>query len=142
MLVIESIVCKLRGERSDEQSDATELDLRMVWNAIVDNSVKPFADAAESLQWDKKELSFFHIENNRLVTADLEAMEALANLKELSERDGPCHQAFIIGGEGHWITIIYEKNEENRVMWYGIDSDGNKINQIQRQRQDTYRCDG
>lgn len=130
----EDTICSMRGPSSAD--DATEINLRETWDAIVDKKVSSFPEDKKGLDWDKNDLSFFHIgvndseEGRGITTTDPESLASLANLKELSQRKGPCYHAFIIGDKGHWFTMIYEKDAQNQVTWYGIDSDGNKQDQF------------
>lgn len=57
------------------------------------------------------------------------AWDSLVNLIELSQREGPLHHVFVIGyqlgGEEerrHWVTIVLEKDADQRVKWHGLDS--------------------
>ncbi|MFI5343064.1 MAG: hypothetical protein ACHQUC_02460 [Chlamydiales bacterium] len=116
---VKDIVNQVRGP--DSKGDAAIIDLRKAWEAILNESALSFPDADKELKWNNNDLSFFNVENNGLVTGP-ESLDAFVNLKELSQKEGACHHAFVVGGQGHWIALIYEKNRDNQVTWYGIDS--------------------
>lgn len=133
---VEDLACAVRGATAE--CDATEVNLRDAWKTIVDKKHLLFSDEKNELNWDSGDLSFFHVSDNApldrksLMTTDAESLRSLINLKDLSKREGPCQHAFIVGDTGHWFTLIYEKNALNEVTWYGIDSGGNKQDQLQR----------
>jgi len=49
-------------------------------------------------------------------------LNSLANLYEFSQRKGPKAQAFLIGFEGHWITLIVHVDAKGEQVWSGFDS--------------------
>ena len=49
-------------------------------------------------------------------------LNSLANLYEFAQRKGPKAQAFLIGYEEHWITLIVHVDAKGEQVWSGFDS--------------------
>lgn len=60
------------------------------------------------------------------ISADADTLSYLRNLKELSHKPGPWTHAFVTGSDGHWITLIAQKDEKGSVKWFGTDSWNNQ----------------
>ena len=60
-------------------------------------------------------------------TGGVLSLYSLANLVELSQNKGPKKHAFLFGMDGHWVTLIYQRDEKGKVTWFACDSgDGGK----------------
>ncbi len=104
--------------------DASEIELLKFW----ENRTQRPGRNSQMNHSIKDQLSFFSISDNEAVPAIPDSVKDLQHLSDLSKKEGPCHHAFVVainpnnGVDGHWITIIYEKDAEGNVHWYGIDS--------------------
>lgn len=125
----------LFARENTSQEDATAIDLKKAWRAVVNNEILPFPHFQRTINWNHSDLSIFHIGTNiscegpGLVIADHQSLDSIVNLKRLTQKQGPCHHAFLIGDNGHWTTVIYEKDSLGKIRWYGIDSGENSTSQ-------------
>lgn len=58
----------------------------------------------------------------------------LANICEVRNKlqaEEPFQHAFLVGSDGHWTTLILDKDPSGQVSWYGLDSWGNNTNRFQ-----------
>lgn len=115
---IEAQIFKDRGDVT--RVDATEHDVRKTWDKIIQGTFIPFFN---STKFQRKSLSIWHSTDDALTTTDAQSLESLANLKDFVNHEGPTVHACMVGGIGHWVTIILEKNECNSIELYGLDSD-------------------
>jgi hypothetical protein len=123
----EALALDIRG--SSATHDASEPHLRAVWEAVLSGKVSPFP-GAEPSQWERSDLSIFHmgydtIEGHSfpvLRGSDEYSLESVINLKEIIEREGPFRHTFIVGAQEHWTTLVYEKDSDQNVTWYGLNS--------------------
>lgn len=114
--------------------DQTESDLQKIRNEIISQKIDVFDISnyisphpqPSNIEWKKEDLIFFQVMNNRLTFESSEGFESLWHLKELVEKPGPSCRAFVLGHQGHWSTLFYEKNENNEVSWFNLDSENRK----------------
>ena len=125
---IEPHICMVRDNRvtAKGEKDHDEVSvpiLATVWDRIVKNEVQVFPNVDVPLNWNRNGLSMFNsFEGDRLVITDPHSIDSAANLKEFAQKQGPCRHVFLVGGKGHWVTVICEKDDQQKVRWYGIDS--------------------
>ncbi len=124
---IEILISSVRG--NNDQLDASDPQLRAAWKAIVEKKENPFPGSTPA-DWQINDLSIFHVgedfDNGKsspsLKVTDETSLVSFVNLKQVAERTGPFNHVFIVGAEGHWTTLIYEKDENQNESWYGLNS--------------------
>ncbi len=120
---LEANVCVVKGERLSGDDDVSVAPLATAWDRIVKNEIPVFLNIDAPLNWNQKGLSMFDsIKLDQLVITDSLSINYAANLKEFSENRGPCQHVFLVGGKGHWVTVICEKDDQQKLRWYGVDS--------------------
>lgn len=122
---LEANVCLVKGKGllNGDDDDVSVAPLTVAWDRIVKNQIPVFSTIDTPLNWNSKGLSMFDsINGDRLVITDSLSINYAANLKEFSQNRGPCQHVFLVGGNGHWVTVICEKDDQQKLRWYGVDS--------------------
>lgn len=90
-------------------------------NATVPEKLKPFAKYLPSISI----LNYFGEGSmNLLLTsgAGSISLNEIGKAYNAMSKDGPLTHAFVVGGSGHWVALIMQKNAHGKITWLGCDS--------------------
>ncbi|MFA6916896.1 MAG: hypothetical protein WC222_10905 [Parachlamydiales bacterium] len=73
--------------------------------------------------YSQNTISLFNLSDDRLVGGqDHTTLDFAANLFNVFKQQGPFTHGFVIGYNGHWYTLILERDNSKRYHWSGCDS--------------------
>lgn len=83
------------------------------------------SELAKTPEWNfiSSHVSMFNSDSDSpLNIGDATVLQSVSNLIRLKADPKPGVHAFLMGFDGHWITLFYERDRAGNTRWYGTDS--------------------